>query len=363
MKRERSSLDFHKAFKPIPTECYQALLNATRSVKEEKQVKRTPFLAVLIAAILMVITMSTAFAAQQVGWADFFSGYHGIAVPKAGEAILNATKPISYEVGPMTFTYQQLLADGRIALSAAEVHTTDGIKALYANDTEILDPVDAGVDTISNLYQLKSGTTWVQAAQQLKLPLYGVRALIEVDEAQSDGEAMVDALWNEDGSIVCFNMPATNPKTVKDTLPVTLYMAVYSFDPATGNELNHWIRQEKAEIPVSGVIAEKTYSPQTKELLNGMTLTSVRAEQCVTGVYLFASLTAPDGMDEDSAINAAYELTICDSKGNELPGGINLSGYASVDAMPTVVRQDMVSLDTLPDELIITDGTAKISAK
>ena len=149
--------------------------------------KRASLRALLIAAILMVVTMSAAFAAKQVGWADFFSGYDGIAVPKAGEAVLNATKPISYEVGPITFTYQQLLADGRIALSAAQAHTTDGTKALYANDTDILDAVDAGVDTISHLYQLKSGTTWVQAAQQLKLPLYGVRALIEVDEAQSGG--------------------------------------------------------------------------------------------------------------------------------------------------------------------------------
>ena len=325
--------------------------------------KRASLRALLIAAILMVVTMSAAFAAKQVGWADFFSGYDGIAVPKAGEAILNATKPISYEVGPITFTYQQLLADGRIALSAAQAHTTDGAKALYANDTDILDAVDAGVDTISHLYQLKSGTTWVQAAQQLKLPLYGVRALIEVDEAQSGGEAMMDALWNEDGSIVCFNMPVTNPKTVKDTLPVTLYMAVYSFDPATGNELDHWIRQEKADIPVSGVIAEKTYTPQTKEPLHGMTLTSVRAEQCVTGVYLYVNLTAPDGMNGEDATNAAYGLTISDSMGNELPGGINLSGYANVDALPTVVLQAMVSLDTMPDELIITDGTAKVLVK
>lgn len=363
MKRDWNEPDLRKAFASIPEECRHALMDAARSVKEEKQVKRAPFLAVLIAAILMVITMSAAFAAQQVGWADFFSGYHGIAIPKAGEAILNATKPITYQVGPMTFTYQQLLADGRIALSTATVHTTDGTKVLYANDGEIFDAVDAGVDTIRNLYHLKSGTTWVQAAQQLKLPLYGIRAMIEEDEAQSGGEAMIDAMWNEDGSIVCFNMPATNPETVKDNLPVTLYMAVYAFDPATGDELSHWITQEKAEIPVSGMIAEKTYQPQTNATLNGMVLTSVHAEQYVTGVYLFTSFTAPDGMDEDTAQEAVYSLTFLGSEGNELPGGINLSGNANITGWPTVVLESMISAEALPNNLTITDGTVEVPVK
>ena len=358
MKRKRIGLETFKVL--LPKAGLQAQHTAACSVKEEKQVKRTSFLAVWIAAILMVATMSGAFAAQQVGWADFYSGYNSIAVPKASEAILNATKPITYQVGPMTFTYQQLLADGRIAMSAAEAHTTDGTKALYAYDTDVLDAVDAGVDTISELYHIKSGTSWVQAAQQLKLPLYGVRALIEVDETLSDGEAMGDALWNEDGSIVCFNMPFTMPP-MKDTLCDPYWL--YAFDPATGNELNHWVRQEKAEIPVSGMIAEKTYSPQTNELLSGLTLTGVRAEQYVTGVYLFTSFTVPDGMTEDTAMNTVYSVGITDSQGNELPGGINLSSNVNMDAWPTAVLEDMISADTLPDALIITDGTARVTVK
>ena len=363
MKRELDNLDFHKAFTTIPTQCQQALLNAARSVKEAKQVKRASFRAVLIAAIIIIITMAVAFAAQQLGWVDFFQEYDGVAVPKAAQTILDATQPQTYQVGPMTITYQQLLSDGRIALSTAQVHTTDGTKALYANDSEIFDAVDALSDTIRNLYQLKTGTTWVEAAQQIKLPLYGIRASIEVDEAYSGGEAMSDAMWKEDGSILCFSMPATNPETVKGSLPVTLYMAVREYDPATGDELHHWITQEKAEIPVSGMIAEKTYMPQTKALLNGMTLGSVRAELYATGVYLFASLTAPDSMDMDTARDAVYNLTLCDGEGNELPGGINLSSYANMDAWPTVVLESMISTEKLPDMLTVTDGTAAVTLK
>ena len=363
MKRDLNSLDFRNAFTPIPTECRQALLDAARSVKEEKQVKRASFRAVLIAAILILVTMAVAFAAQQLGWVDFFQEYQGIEVPNAAQTLLNATKPITYQVGPMTFTYEQLLADGRIALSTAAVHTTDGAEVLYAYDSEIFDAVDASFGTVRDLYHLKSGTTWVEAAQQLKLPLYGVRALIEVDEAYSGSEAMMDAMWKEDGSIVCFSMPATNPEAVKGSLPVTLYMAVYSFDPATGELLNRWVAREKTEIPISGMIAEKTYQPLTKELLNGLTLTGVRAEQYVTGLYITSSFIAPDGMDEDTTREAAYNVTLLDGKGNELPGGMNLSRAANLDALPTIVLEDMVSAEALPDELILTDGTASVAVK
>lgn len=360
MKRDINSLDFHKAFTPMPTECRKALLNAVRSVKEETPVKRASLRTVLIAAIFIIITMAVAFAAQQLGWVDFYKDYHGIAMPKEAQTLLEDTEPKTYQVGPMTFTYQQLLADGRIVLSTASVYTTDGTNALYANDTEIFDAVDALSHTIRDLYHLKSGTPWVQAAQQLQLPLYGIRAMVEVDEANSGGEAMSDALWNADGSIVCFNMPATNPQTVKGSLPVTLYMAVYAFEPGTGNELNRWIVEVPIEIRVSEMRAEKTYRPQTDALLTGMTITEVRAEQYATGIYLFISFTTPDGMDEDTAREALFNLNICDGKGNYLPEGINLSARANTDGWPTVVLENMISADTLPDEMIITDGKAEV---
>lgn len=363
MKRNMEELHFQDAFGRMPESCRHALMDAARSVKEGKPVKRAAYRALLIAAIIIVITMAVAFAAQQLGWVDFYKGYYGVAVPKAGVEILNATQPITCQVGPMTFTYQQLLADGRIALSTADVHTTDGTRALYAFDTDINDAVDAGVDTIRDMYHLKSGTTWVQAAQQLKLPLYGIRAMIDVDETLSGGEAMGDAMWNDDGSIACFSMPSTNPTTVKDNLPVTLYMAVYAFDPATGDELNHWVVQEKAEIPVSDMIEERTYLPQSADTYHGMTLTSMRAELYVTGAYLFTSFTVPNDMVEDTARDAVYDLAFYDSEGNEIPGGINLSAYANMNGWPTVVLESMVSLEALPDQWILTDGTEKILVK
>lgn len=278
MKREQSSYDLRKAFAPMPEECRQALMDAARSVKEEKPTKRASSRAVLIAAIIIVATMAAAFAATQLGWVDFFGSNYGVTVPKAAEEALVATQPRRYQVGPMTFTFNQLLTDARIALSSAEIHTTDGSEALYADDTNVYEAVDAISDTVLNRYKLESGITWMDAARQLSLPLYGIRALIEVGEPYSAGESMEDALWNEDGSIVYFNMPLLLSKNVRDELPATLYMAVTQFDPATGEELERWRLQEEITIPASPLTAEKTYLPERGAELDGMKLVDVYAD-------------------------------------------------------------------------------------
>ena len=307
--------------------------------------------------------MAAAFAATQLGWVDFFGSNYGVTVPKAAEEALVATQPRRYQVGPMTFTFNQLLTDARIALSSAEIHTTDGSEALYADDTNVYEAVDAISDTVLNRYKLESGITWMDAARQLSLPLYGIRALIEVGEPYSAGESMEDALWNEDGSIVYFNMPLLLSKNVRDELPATLYMAVTQFDPATGEELERWRLQEEITIPASPLTAEKTYLPERGAELDGMKLVDVYAEQYATGIYLTAAFIMPDGTDADKARDALYSLTLCGSDGAALPGGLNLSIRSYLDAWPTVALETMTSLEALPDSLIVTDGITKITVK
>ena len=79
------------------------------------------------------------------------------------------------------------------------MRTTDGTEALLVDDSNFYEAVDADSDVVLEKYQLASGTTWVEAAKQLNLPLYGVRALAESDQAADAGEAMEAAMWNEDG--------------------------------------------------------------------------------------------------------------------------------------------------------------------
>lgn len=333
--------------------------------EKEIKVKKKLSFGLVLAIGLVLATVAVAIAATQLGWVDFFGTNYNVTVPTAAQDAMNATKPQTFQVGPMTFTYKQLLTDKRIAMSSAEVHMTDGTEVLYADDSNFYEAVDAISDTVLKKYNLKPGTTWVDAAKQLNLPLYGVRALVEVTPEYDKGEAMESTLWNEDGSIVYFNMPMLTPRTVQDELPITLYMAVHQYDHATDEvKVNQWTDREEITLPVAPLLAEKTYLPQgDTELAEGVKLVEVHAEQYVTGIYLTSTFTVPDGMTAENTRDALYELSFCDGEGNDLPEGMNLSGGAFTDELPTAKLEVMTSLEKLPDALIVSDGETEITVQ
>mgnify|MGYP002577003787 CR=1 FL=1 len=241
MKRDLEHLDLKQAFHPVPEACRRALMDAARSVREEKPVKRVSYRAALIAAVILLAAMAVAYAAVRLGWIEYFSQQYGIAVPRVAQEALESSQPKTCQVGPMTFTYQQLLTDRRIVLSSAAVSLTDGGEALYADDTNVYESISAISDTVASRYSLTDHSmTWLEAAQELELPLYGVRALVELPPESDLGSSMEDALWNEDGTIVYFNMPMLAPGSAAGDVNATLYMAVTQFDPATGEALEKW---------------------------------------------------------------------------------------------------------------------------
>lgn len=329
----------------------------------EIKVKKKLSFGLVLAIVLILMTVAAAIAATQLGWVEYFGENYGITVPKTAQEALNATTPQKFTVGPMNFTFNQLLTDKGIAMSSASVHTTDGSEVLYADDTNVYEAVDAISSTVLKRYNLDSGINWIDAARQLNLPLYGIRALTEIDQEYAEGSAMEDAMWSEDGSIVYFKMPLLKPKSVKNELPATLYMSVTQFDPSTGDIIDQWQLQEHITLPVTPLLNEKTYLPEGDAELGKMKLLSVYAEQYATGIYLTSTFTVKEGTTADSAAGVLYGLTYCDSEGNVLPEGVNLSSSAVTDDLPTVRLETMTSLETLPDSLIVTDGKTKVSVK
>ena len=329
----------------------------------EIKVKKRLSIGLVLVIVLILAAVAVAVAAGQLGWVDYFGETQGITVPKTAQESLNATTQREFQVGPMTFTFNQLLADKHIVMSSANIRTIDGSKVLYADDTNVYEAVDAISSTVLEHYHLDSGLNWLDAAKQLNLPLYGIRALAEIGQEYGEGTAIEDAMWNEDGSIVYFSMPMLTPKSVKDELPVTLYMSVTQYDPSTGNTIGEWHIREDITLPVAALLAEKTYLPEGDAEVDRMKLSSIYAEQYSTGIYLTSTFTVPEGMTADSATGAMYNLTLCDGEGNALPGGLNLSGSALTNELPTVKLETMTSLETLPDSLILTDGTMKLTVK
>ena len=328
----------------------------------EIKVKKKLSLGLVLAIVLILATVAAAIAATQLGWVDYFGERFGITVPMAAQEVLTATTPQQFTVGPMTFTFNQLLTDKRIVMSSAKINTTDGVEVLYADDTSVYEAVDSLSSTVLERYNLDSGLSWLEAAKQLNLPLYGIRALVEIDPEYDGGEAMEDAMWNEDGSIVYFNMPVLTPKSVKDDLPATLYMSVTQFDPNSGEIIDKWQMRENITLPVAPLLNEKTYLPQGDAELGKMKLVSVYAQQYVTGIYLTSTFTMKESTTPDSAVGALYSLTLCDSEGNALPAGLNMSGSAFTYDLQEEL-ETMTSLDKLPDSLMVTDGTVKVSVK
>lgn len=379
MKGDPQKLHFDKEALPMPQSCHDALMNAARSVKEETPVKRTPLRIAAVAALVIVLTMTVALAAQQLGWLDYLLDRFDLVLPKAAEEILNVTQPLSCEVGPMTFTWRQLMTDGRTTFATAEVRMTDGTKALIANDSDLYEAVDAVSDTVMDVYGLEPGTTWVEAAAQLQLPLYGVRAIVET--AHSTG-ALEDAMWNTDGSINYFSM-SNEAENTESALPVTLYMAVHNYDPSKDEiHVNAYTARESTNLPCIPLLDEAIYSPvdnaqmaialrqfaldslgnrtiETRCVVP-LTLKAIHAQQYATGLYLVSQFTVGEGVSPEDAVEALYNLSVLDEAGNELPTGINLSSRADVEDMPEVSLELMTTLDALPAELVLTDGSTEI---
>lgn len=349
--RDMNDLNLKDAFSPMPDDCRDALMDAARSVKEGKPMKRVSFRMALIAAAVIVALMAVAFAAGQLGLVDFFNRYYDNRLPDSAKTVLNATQQKTFTVGPLSITLRETLVDGRIAYVTTQAATADGSPALIVASYDI----DMAIpDALAAKMNVPKNTIALDAARQAHVPLYTVSYYLTVDEAYRDGEEMLDILWAEDGSALLVDMLTLNPATVPETLSGTLTLHVREIDLAqeTYAEANEWRMDEELTLPVSGVTAEKTYLPEGDAQLAGYTINSVKAEQTCAGVYLTATLTSPEAVPHE--VHGLYSiLEIQDAQGQPFPGGINLSGRLNGDAWPTVIWESMIGLDTLPESLQI----------
>lgn len=332
----------------------QKILNQAR---RKRPIRRFSF---VLAAALVLALGAFAYAASRFGWADYYRTQAGIAIPQGAEEALNASQPHTYQVGPMTFTFQQLLTDGRMVLSSASAQLTDGGAALYAPDSNFEEAVDCLSDTVLNQYNLPYDTLWTEAASQLNLPLYGVRALVEIDPAYSQSVSMEDSLWNEDGSIVYFSMPLLKADAAPNPLPATLYMSVIQFDPATGTTAERWQRREEITLETAPLLEAKTYLPTGQKALGNITLQSLRAERYVTGTYLSAIFTVPQEMNQEDLVTQLYRINFCNEGGVSLPDGLSQSSDVRMEDWPTVALETSSAMENLPEQLMLIYGTDRL---
>ncbi len=355
MKRDLDNLDLRAAFRPMPDACRDALMTAARSVEEEKEMKRATFRVALIAAVMIVCMTAVAFAAGSLlGWTDFLKDYSDVNVPQDAVEQMQVKEPVSWQVGPLTFTATELLTDGRIAVSSVNIRTTDGSPALLCADP--WDTIGAnGENGQTNAQRLGVAPTitYIEAAKQLNLPLYNVRGILDLPTEYSSGEGMEDPLWNEDGSMTYFCLIWLEEGAAQTELPASFFLRASRIDPATGDEAEKWVDRDRAvTVPVCPELERRSYTPDRETIIAGQKLLKVEAVRYVTGAYLTLTWEMNWEMTPESAYGL-YDIELLDESGNPLPGGMNLSSQLTF----TITQEKMLGVEKLPDVITLAGGT------
>lgn len=359
MKRMQD-IDFSKTFGTPPPSFEQRVQYTLRRTEKEEQAVKKMSLRFIFVTVLIIAVMTTAAVAagQLANWSDYFRQYTQIGIPQAAVDEMKKTESLSWQIGPLTFSVQELLTDGHIAMSSTTIRVSDGGQALICSEYQHDQPFFMSGQFGRNFARqlgLDENMTWIQAAQQLSLPLYSARAMIEAPFEYSSS-ARTDVLWNDDYSISFFCMADLDKAMPKDTLPVTFHLRANLIDLSAGEPAQTWTDYEqRITLPVSPLLEEKTYTAANDAHFMGFTFERLEAKQYITGAYVDIIFTAQDGVSRDTA-RELYNLNLTDMDGNSLPHGIDRTLSMDRSEWPQVTVKMMVGTDTLPESIMITDG-------
>lgn len=369
MKRDMEQLDLRAAFREEPERCHRALMDAARSVREEKStMRKNPIRTMLIAAIVAMTMLTTAFAAGELfGWNDYFERLGIHTTPGMRDAMQMESQ--TYTVGPLNFTVQEAVTDNRLALVSTKIAPADGSTALM---TQFADDAIGAYGERSRKLMTALGVedkslTCCEVAAMKNIPLYTVRVAIEVDESLSGGEGMEDIMWDAQANVAYLSQHSLNPSAVGAELPVTLFLRVAQIDPATGEEIQKWTTREALTISVGQKLAEKTYIPNVPYTVDGAQLTGIRAELYVTGAYLTFTWQLPEGVENNDDFSIwdyhSYEMLITDGAFNVFENGVSLSGGWDDAAWPIVSVEEMINVDALPEVIRVSNAQQDVAYK
>lgn len=348
---KRDEWDLRRAFAKEPDVCHDALMNAARSVKEEKTVKKTSMRIVLVAACILLATMTVAIAAGNLlGWTDFF-GQYGTFVPDGAQrAMQDGANRHEFTLGAVRFTTQELYCDGHIAMASTHIAMAEGDALLCMEPYDPIGMTEEG-EKLAQRLGVPPELTWIEAARTLGRELYIVRAILEPPTEIDAGVGMEDMLPGEDGSAVYFSMAQLTGRGQAETTDMQMYLRVEQIDPQTEESLGAKTDRQtltlRMEPPMDTAIFRSGEATR-----DGYVLEDVRAELTGAGLYLYATFTAPEGTTQKDVAERAFP-TWLDAQGNELPVGLSLSGEVDAQQLPKITIMEMVSAQEIPDRLMI----------
>ncbi len=375
----KQDFDLRSALPGEPESCRLALMQAARSVKEDEPVKKFTFRTVLVAALLIVTMMAVAIAATNGGLANWFQKDYGVALPQSAQEVLSGSEKTTLETDLVTFTVNEMMCDGKIAYLTAEAQLKqEGSAILYANCSDPTDRIGEALAAKWNHPDVNAQTSYAEAAKTLGLPLYTVSAWMQIEETDRIESEMMDYSMLENGNLMLVRMLYLRealPLSAKN-LPITLFAQVSQVDVDT-LEIVEGSRQRVSEaytLPVHGVTEIAQYGIQGEGKLSGrFNLTGVKAQKTSAGVYVFIQTKAEQPMTMSEFYEINDEWYVLDAQGNRFPTGISLSGeYLDGDGKPLTWDENtmvdelqfmcMISVDQMPETMIVTDGTVRVTA-
>ena len=323
---------------------------------EEPVVKRVSTTVIIAIALLAITTVALAAGSLIFGWVDFYKVWYSVDVPDATQQIMTNTDQDTMTLGPVTFTVREKYCDPWTALASTVVTPNDGTKALLTGN-DPFDPIRANGENgiaVAQRLGVDPALTWAEAARQLNLPLYSVRTVLEVPEELNEDGWMEDVMFNEDGSVTCFCMPLLNGTAIGDHVDGQLFLRVQEVnvdDPE--NQPEALSVRCPIRIALQQPSETQTYEVNQEYPAAGLTLTSVRAELTPAGVYLFANLTAREGLTRDDyAESGQWVPVLYSADGKPYGGGLNLTVYEDMDNWPQLTLMRLHSMDSIPDTMI-----------
>ena len=358
MKRDMDNLNLRDAFRPMPEETRDALMSAARSVKEDEPVKKAAFRTVLIVACVIVATMAVAMAAGQIfGWNDFFKKDYGTDIPKTAQEILTSSEPVTWQEGDVLFTVRERYSDPKLAMISVEARLADGVEGILTADDFTM-PIGAyGENSHSQDVAKRLGVdpqmTWMDAAKELKLPLYSVVAILDIPSEFWGSEEYGDPMFNEDGSLTYFSLQPLNGQITDEEMKAQVYLRTKLVNPEDADDdtnskedyVDLTIHMEKAIATAEYII------PADTKVLDAFRIDSIRVELLPSGLHFTTSLTALEGATQEQAQDD-LRLNIVKENGEDYPTGITLTGgFANLDTWPQITYAQMVTSDQIPDTI------------
>ena len=355
-------------FGQTPDSFNAAIDRALAGEKAEKPASEKPmprrlsrtWTIVLIVALVLALTTGAYAAAVRMGLIDFAGDYIG-EIPQAALEVLQSTTVQSWEVGPVTVSLNETIADGHLTYVVCQARMTDGSDALLYN----WDCFELRTPEVLKERLGLEGDWLAVAAAGYDGVICSVQTRLELDPEITDGNEMeLDPAYGHDGSLLNAYMVQTDASALGETVTGQLRVDVRLMqvnDAWLGEYAIHWDADVKeawteyfpVEIPVVGTIETKTYLPVEDAAFSWGILERVDVERTPAGAYGSIRVRVTDPSVDIHRVGCGLR----DESGEYLPKGIYMAGGFDDAEWPVVTWLDYFGADELPQTLLVhVDG-------